>query len=400
MKVVHINTHDTGGAAIAAYRLHQGLLANGVDSSFLVLYNSHQYKDTITFKPKWYHFLFKKIIRRIKNYSRLPKQIDNRIEIFSSPDTVYDILTSPVVRQSDIIHLHWVANFIDYETFFRKTKKKIIWTFHDLNPILGGFHYNLDKSYATSILLAIDQGYLELKLKSIEKSNSITVISPSFWLKSEIEKSPFKMVFEKCNVIHYGIDSLRHSIIDRIHARKSLVLDLGKTIILVIATNLQNYRKGFDMVLKVIDKLKTDGNTEFLLVGELEEIPSSSNIKYIGPVKDFTKLNLIYNAVDGVMLSSREDNLPNVMLEALICGTPVLGFAVGGVKDVISNLNGVTTEIISSEALLSNTRHFIDIKETFDRERIRENAVRGFDLANQNVKVTNLYKMVINDSCK
>ena len=35
-KVVHISTSDTGGAGLAAYRLHHALLSNGVESRMLV----------------------------------------------------------------------------------------------------------------------------------------------------------------------------------------------------------------------------------------------------------------------------------------------------------------------------------------------------------------------------
>ena len=37
MKVVHLSTQDFGGAGKAAYRLHKGLQAIGVDSTFIVL---------------------------------------------------------------------------------------------------------------------------------------------------------------------------------------------------------------------------------------------------------------------------------------------------------------------------------------------------------------------------
>ena len=61
MKVLHINTYNTGGAAKAALRLHQGLLNEGIDSDFMVLYKTknnidrvYDYRDCLHFiKKKW-----------------------------------------------------------------------------------------------------------------------------------------------------------------------------------------------------------------------------------------------------------------------------------------------------------------------------------------------------------
>jgi hypothetical protein len=63
-------------------------------------------------------------------------------EVFSFPQTVYNITKHPLVQEADIIHLHWVANFLDYRSFFKQIQKPIVWTLHDLNPISEkGFHY-------------------------------------------------------------------------------------------------------------------------------------------------------------------------------------------------------------------------------------------------------------------
>ena len=46
---------------------------------------------------------------------------------------------------------------------------------------------------------------------------------------------------------------------------------------------------------------------------------------------------LAYSAADAVALPTQEDNLPNVLLEALACGTPAVSFAVGGVPEIIEH---------------------------------------------------------------
>jgi glycosyltransferase involved in cell wall biosynthesis len=59
-----------------------------------------------------------------------------------------------------------------------------------------------------------------------------------------------------------------------------------------------------------------------------------------------------YNAADVVAIPSEEDNLPNVGIEALCCGTPVVGFNIGGIPDMVQHgQNGLLTTAISGEAL-------------------------------------------------
>ena len=48
------------------------------------------------------------------------KQRASGLELFSFPNSNYDITTSPLYQEADIINLHWVAGFLDYESFFSK----------------------------------------------------------------------------------------------------------------------------------------------------------------------------------------------------------------------------------------------------------------------------------------
>ena len=52
---------------------------------------------------------------------------------------------------------------------------------------------------------------------------------------------------------------------------------------------------------------------------------------------DELTLALAYSAADVFVCPSREDNLPNTVMESLACGTPVVGFAVGGIPDMVEH---------------------------------------------------------------
>jgi len=56
---------------------------------------------------------------------------------------------------------------------------------------------------------------------------------------------------------------------------------------------------------------------------------------HLGPIHDDCFLSFAYSAADLIVISSLQDNLPNAVLEAIACGTPVMGFAVGGIPDMV-----------------------------------------------------------------
>ena len=101
-----------------------------------------------------------------------------------------------------------------------------------------------------------------------------------------------------------------------------------------------------------------------------------------------------YNLAAVTVVSSIEDNLPNVMLESLSCGTPVVGFKVGGLKDnIIDNFNGqlVTTgdthllaeaieNIINGPNLSKNCRNF---------------AKENFSFKSHSLKLSEVYRSLI-----
>ncbi|MCS6796376.1 MAG: hypothetical protein NZ516_10495, partial [Raineya sp.] len=156
MKVLHINTYDTGGAATACLRLHQGLLQMGVDSKVLLKHKTRSIHNTFQFEPlppTFFQKLYNKFVRIGKElkiiplYSKREKKelvlhrLRKGLEMFSYPLSDVDITQSPLYQEADIIHLHWVANFLDWKTFFAKNTKPVVWTLHDQNPFLGIEHY-------------------------------------------------------------------------------------------------------------------------------------------------------------------------------------------------------------------------------------------------------------------
>ncbi|MCS7086008.1 MAG: glycosyltransferase [Bacteroidia bacterium] len=133
MKIVHVTAYAGGGAGISARRLSDALNAIGIDSRLFTL------DDLLSTQNFWQK------ARRSVCYRLWRSRYDGHVltpqtEIFTHPYALYDVV--PFLREADVVHLHWVARFVDYPTFFRHIGKPIVWTLHDMNPFTGGCHYS------------------------------------------------------------------------------------------------------------------------------------------------------------------------------------------------------------------------------------------------------------------
>lgn len=364
-KVLIFSTKDSGGAGIAAYRLHRGLVDAGVDCKMIVLHKNHEDDNTVgqlqlqhngqeldPHNSLMYAFqVAQQALAEFPNRSRTS-------EMFSTTATpVAFSELEDIIAESDIINLHWVAGLLDYESAGRLfAGKKVVWTLHDMNPFTGGCHYAedcikyQDVEGCREICPQLGQGGYDLaqQVSQIKKSFSqaldLNVVTPSRWLGSCARSST---VFEGKNVevIPYGLSLDNFQPIPKDEARKKLNLPDDKKVVLFGCEVIQNRRKGFDLMLEAIKKLPEyiDASQEIVLAvfgaGNISvDIPYE--VVNLGSIKGEDNLAAVYSAADVFVISTREDNLPNTVLESMACGTPVVGFKIGGIPDMVEE--GVT----------------------------------------------------------
>ena len=78
-------------------------------------------------------------------------------------------------------------------------------------------------------------------------------------------------------------------------------------------------------------------------------------------VADENRIADIYNAVDTYVTPSLEENLPNTIMEAMACGTPCVGFNVGGIPEMIDHLhNGYVAEYRNAEDFANGISWVLD----------------------------------------
>ena len=317
MKILHINTYDTGGAATGCIRMHESLLKAGVDSKILFLYKTgNLIKNSFSFKePQLPSGFFSKFMRRLDIVNGKAHKIfylfnpEFRPIMFSFPDTPYNIMNHSFYREADIINLHWTSRFLDYYSFFSSTEKRIVWTLRDMNPFTGGCHYSegckeFQKGCKVCPLLkgTINPCYsseiFNIKKRALEsnKKLNLTLVGLSGWM---VEQSKSSALFEKFD--HYLIsNSLAKNLfypVDKISSRKNLGLHPDKKIIIFVSSSLKERRKGYDLLLKAVERLKYRKDFLVLSVGECGNRRDEYIYEY-GKMIDNNLLMRAYSAAD------------------------------------------------------------------------------------------------------
>lgn len=353
MKVLHINTYDsTGGAAIACLRLHRGLLRSGVESRMFVKNRKLQDPTILNYaEPKgWQYRLAKRIHTeiagfRLRKYRRSADRSPFISEILADGRRIMDQLP-----EVDLIQLHWVSGFIDSGHFFRHLPDGIpvVWTLHDMKPFTGGCHFDagcgrfrsrcgICPALASDAEKDFSRKIWENKQRVLEAipGHRLHLASPSRWLAGEVSASALMGRF-RVTVIPNGVDTEIFVPVARHVARAGLRIPADARVVLFVSSSLTDERKGFRYACKAIEGLKKLPGLLMITAGP--EAPTRSfdfPAIHFGAVRSPVLLSLIYSAADLLIVPSLQDNLPNTVLEAFACGTPVVGFDVGGMPDMV-----------------------------------------------------------------
>ncbi len=368
--VLHLSTfHLEGGAGVAATRLHRALLKNGVDSKMLVHANLTAEAGVAALaETKWEK---KKAFARFagERLFFLPNERGSSVRFAFSPAGVgADISSHPWVLEADVIHLHWINfGFLSMNSLEKlfSLGKPIVWTLHDMWTFTGGCHYSRGCDHYLSHCqycpylhkpdeYDISFSQFEQKL-NIYKKTDMFLISPSRWLDGIVKQAVLTKHMASASIPNC-VDTLLFKPLDKVEIRKKSGLPLNKKLILFAGANTQDPRKGFAYFKEAIRQLNESGSDcEVLIFGKSNPDSFGSfpvPVHYLGTITKPEDMVDAYNAADLIVVPSLEDNLPNTIMEALACGTPVAGFKTGGIPEMIDHqLNGYLSEIRSAESL-------------------------------------------------
>lgn len=354
MKIVHISTSDqSGGAAVAAYRLNEAMCRQHIDSKMLVYQKNSDNRNVFSimghFKRKRYllHFYLSLAFKRL--ILKAPFAFSFGIGGISH------ISKHNLLREADLIYIHFInCGFLNLNEIkaILSLGKPVIFFMHDMWLLTGGCHYSFECSKYTSycydcpninrkIWKNIVSYNFKKKKDKICSFNNVYVIAPSYWLTDCAKNS---ILFQKrvVNCIPNLLDTSVFKIINKKKSRDYFHFPINKKLILFGADGgNKNRYKGWMYLNNALQKLNISDIEVVVFGNELDDdtkklLPFASHS--VGHISDIESLVMLYNAVDVFVTPSLAEAFGQTVFEAQACGTLVVGFDVGGIPDLIKHL--------------------------------------------------------------
>lgn len=373
MKVLHISTSDIlGGAAIAANRLNSAMLNNGIDSEMFILnkYSLRQCNGIHIASP-W----FRKIIASINvAVEKLLIKSSEQYGKFSFP--LFGTTPKTLVENADVVYIHWInSGFLGWKSFEKIlcSNKKIFIVLHDMWYMTGGCHHSFSClkyqlkcekcPMITKKTFSFDFALYEFTRKSrlyLKHSDNVTFVTPSKWLTSCALQS-FLLHEKPILTIPNLVDINLYKPIDNSdNIKKYIIGGTSKKVIAFCAeSGINNPYKGFkylEEAICILENKYIDSEKLTLLIIGSKNSDIQKKIKtecvFIDRIVDDISMSFLFNSMDVFVSPSLAEAFGQTLLEAISCGTPVVGFNVGGIPDIIQHgYNGYLAGYCNSEEL-------------------------------------------------
>lgn len=349
MKVVQVNVTDEkgGGAARCAFNLFEGLEQHGVDSWMFVMDKNGSHE-------------------KVKGPENLIEHLYNRLLILlnligiriwyrgKTGGHTLGIFPNPFFRRllrmrPDVVHIHASACSFVPISFLKLFRCPIVWTFHDLWPMVGGAHHpvSIPKCYFNDSIedrcTEMNPGFFDKWLWRVKLRNwgccPIQVITPSEWMRNWVLGS---LIFDGKPVqrIPNAIDTrdFRKAASGK-KLREKMGISVDTFVILFGANKLvTDSNKGLGLVLEALVGLDNPSRSVHVVFYGANtilkpELPVESTV--LGPIEDYDKMIALYSMADVFLMASIFENLPFSVMESMACECPVVSVSVGGIPELI-----------------------------------------------------------------
>ena len=416
MKILHINTNQSGGAALCAMRICKALSSEGIESKMLFAEGSSM-PNGITGgiaspdKIFWNQNIFLRAIKkfftlfniwfvRVEKLKKQLKEANSANEFVQQPLSYFkNITTHPLLEWADIIHLHYVCDFIDYPTFFKNVNKPIVWTLHDKYPAIGVMHFVSEFRPIPEDLKNIDAYCKEIKKEGVAQAKDLNIVAISEMMIDICKRSDVIGNFP-ITLIHNGVDTSIFYPNNRIEARKYLGIKEDATIFIFSSFYMDDPNKGVDRAIAALEKIDNSNKTLICIGGLYENVHVKSNfpVIYAGLIKDAHIVSKYYSAANFLLLCSYEETFAQAPLEAMSCGTPVITTPCSGAQDLIRPFNGVICRGYDADAISEGIRE--GLSKQYNTKEIRQYILENYDYSIIAKKYNVLYNKIVSSSLK
>lgn len=367
-----------------AQDFHLDMIKKGYNSTLLTTIHIKKANDVVNIsrlgkKSLWLKntfrsFFFRYIILNVDTKYAFYQDINENSDYYTIDQIKRKITTKP-----DLIFILFDYRVLTTNTIrnlFLWSKAKIYWMLVDMKPMTGGCSYSLNCNgyiFSCENCPAIRNNVFKNKPQKVINTKIINLknvdINIITFSTDQFEQAKKSIVFSKKNIFKtfFPINKDIFQYRDKVSARNELGLNQNKKIIMFGAADIGEYRKGFSFLLKAINQLTVNfdsNNIHLIIVGNI------ANKKYLNfPFKtsyygfvNFSKLALLYQASSVFVCPSIADSGPTMVNQSIMCGTPVIAFKMGVSLDlVVDGKTGYLAEIGSYEQLTFGLTKIINL---------------------------------------
>jgi glycosyltransferase involved in cell wall biosynthesis len=365
MKVVHLTSELTGGAGLAALRLHTMLKENGVDSELVYGYGCSSVAATRRFLPR--------ASAAVKYLDRILDQLVWRSRrpgagLFTRTRRLARAGLGEALAGADVVHLHWVAKWLDLPTLFSAIPQsaRIVMTLHDASFLAGGCHqtdeciaFHNHCSHCPKLRFAgpWDLSAIGFRQRNnAYKSRTILAVPTSRWMANHARPAALLQNARVAEPIYPGINTFAFRPLDRPTCRDLLGIPADLFVVCAGSAELGSTGKGMGLLLAALAALPESLRKRSALLtygsgvlpGELGGLKTYQT----GYLTSERLLSIVYSAADVFCTPSQMETFGMTAAEAGACGLPVVAFATGGLPEIVeSGVNGWLVPTGSVEGL-------------------------------------------------
>jgi glycosyltransferase involved in cell wall biosynthesis len=360
MRVLHLNTHSSGGSHEYAALLSTALAEQGIESRVLS-------RDSQQLPGK--SFLDRVIRKAYVSFSTEPWHGTRRL---LSPPRAEEL------QGFDLVHLHTVADWFNVPSWLETLPSGVgvVITLHDMWHLTGGcfLYRGCDRFTETCAPCPILKTPLNRVLAKDEqrrklqayRSRRVQFIANSQWLAELADRSRIVRACGRSRVITPGIDTEVFRPQDKAQCRVELGIPPDAFVIAAGAASLTDINKNIPWLLEQLAGLSELEDVLVVLAGEgTLEIPVGLNVRLTGGITDRIKRAMLFSAADVFVSASLMETYGLTLIEAMSCGIPVVAFRTGGVSEAVPDEGGILCELLEADAFkaaIQKLRHSEELR--------------------------------------